>query len=91
MTLPARISDRIANSNREIDARVRALAERIRSEQPEHVRDGRPRLDESYNAMELSPAARERLGFPPDWTTTAEPIIDRKESRACVASWRYDE
>ncbi len=62
MTLPQRISDRIAHSNREIDARCRALAERVRGDDA-----ARPRLDERYNAAELSPAARERLGFAPDW------------------------
>ena len=67
MTLPARLSDRIIRSNKEIDRRVRALVERVRSEQPGDYRDGRPRLDERYNAAELPPAAREQLGFPPDW------------------------
>jgi hypothetical protein len=63
MTVPQRISDRYVRSNQEIDARVRALVERLKREENLRPR----RVDERYNASELTPMARAELGFPPDW------------------------
>lgn len=60
--MAASIADRIVKTNIELDARIRALGERVRGDNA-----GRPRLDERYNAAELTPEQRKRFGFSADW------------------------